>query len=306
MPSWDDVLKEIRLDRSGAGVDNARRKYLKIMQQYTGRNVVAYYSGFLQKRTANANTAIDDNDKNALMNAFYGLDRSKGLDLIIHTPGGNLAAAESIVEYVKSIFGNNVRAIVPQIAMSAGTMIALSCKEIVMGKQSNLGPIDPQFGGVSAAGIIEEFKQASKEIKKDPSKIPLWQMIIGKYHPTFLGDCEKAIKWSKDMVTKWLSENMLKDASYPKRKAANIVRVLSSHKRTLNHAKHINLTDAQEFGLKIVKMEDLDKTKIDKCNGLQDCILTIHHAYMQTFASTPAQKIVENHLGKAMIIVAGI
>lgn len=55
-----------------------------------------------------------------------------GLDLILHTHGGQIAATESIVHYLRSIFGNNIRAFIPQLAMSAGTMIALSCKEIIM------------------------------------------------------------------------------------------------------------------------------------------------------------------------------
>ena len=77
-------------------------------------------------KTSNA-TSIDDNDKNALMQVVHRLDKSKGLDLILHTPGGQIAATESIVTYLKSIFGNDIRAFIPQLAMSAGTMIALSC-----------------------------------------------------------------------------------------------------------------------------------------------------------------------------------
>ena len=42
------------------------------------------------------------------------------------------------------MFGTDIRAIVPQLALSAGTMVALACKEIIMGKHSSLGPIDPQ------------------------------------------------------------------------------------------------------------------------------------------------------------------
>ena len=230
MPNWGQVLNEIKGTQIDNPLDTVRRKYLAIMHDYTDRNVIAYYSGFLQK--PNGDVAIDDNDKNALMQAVYGLDKSKGLDIILHTPGGNTAATESIVNYLRSLFGNDIRAFIPQIAMSAGTMIALSCKEIVMGKQSNIGPIDPQFGGMSCAGVIEEFQNAINGIKADPASAPLWQMIISKYHPTFLGDCQKAIDWSEKMVTEWLCTNMLSDHNSPEDDAKKIVEFLKKYPNT--------------------------------------------------------------------------
>lgn len=155
MPSWGTVLDNLK--NTPNPMDAMRRKYLSTMHKYTDRNIIAYYSAFMQKPRIDG-TGIDDNDKNAFMQAVCGLDRSKGLDLILHTPGGQIAAAESLVSYLKALFGKDVRVFVPQIAMSAGTMIALSSKEIVMGKQSNLGPIDPQFGGKSIVkcSILED------------------------------------------------------------------------------------------------------------------------------------------------------
>jgi hypothetical protein len=270
------------------------------MNKFTGRNVIAYYSGFLQKN--NLNLSIDDNDKNALMQAVHGLDKSKGLDLILHTPGGNTAATESIVNYLRAIFGNDIRAFIPQIAMSAGTMIALSCKEIIMGKQSNIGPIDPQFGGMSCAGVIEEFDNAVKSIKVDSASAPLWQVIISKYHPTFLGDCQKAITWSNTMVQEWLLTNMLSNHADPKADAQKIVDKLGSHKETFTHAKHIHFDECVGLGIRVVSLEGMDKREIEGCKDLQDCVLTIHHTYMHTFSNSSAVKIVENHLGSAMII----
>ena len=294
MPSWEQVSNEIK--SLGNPLDTVRRKYLKLMFEYTGRNVIAYYSGFLQK--PQGTTSINDNDKMALMQAVYGLDRSKGLDLILHTPGGNLAATESIVDYLKSLFGTNIRAFIPQIAMSAGTMIALSCSEIIMGKESNIGPIDPQVNGISCAGVIEEFHSAVEGIKKNPASAPLWQVIIEKYHPTFLGDCQKAITWSKEMVTSWLTSNML---SGDKSKAKEIVDHLSSHQVTFSHSKHISFEEAKKLGIKVIPLEGLCDSKKEDCKDLQDCVLTIHHCYMQTFSISSAVKITENHLGHAMI-----
>lgn len=300
MPNWGEVLKEIQETNIDNPLDTTRRKYLNIMHEYTGRNIIAYYSGFLQK--FKGNVAIDDNDKNAFMQTVYGLDKSKGLDLILHTPGGDIAATESIVNYLRNIFGNNIRAFVPQIAMSAGTMIALSCKEIIMGKQSNIGPIDPQFGGISCAGVIEEFENAIKAIKSDSASIPIWQSIISKYHPTFLGDCQKAIEWSNNMVTDWLCTNMLSGKPDSETVAQEIIKKLSSHKETYAHSKHIHIRECLDLGLVVKALEDLQKEEMDGCKDLQDCVLTIHHTYMHTFSSSTAVKIIENHKGNAMIM----
>ncbi len=301
MPNWRQVLLELDNSTSTTAIDDIRRKYLSTMQKYTGRNVIAYYSGFLQRR---GKVEIDDNDTNAFMQAINGLDRQKGLDLILHTPGGGIAAAESIVKYLRASFGNDIRAFIPQIAMSAGTMLALSCKEIVMGKQSSIGPIDPQFGGLSCAGVIEEFQQAVNDISLNQAFIPVWQVIISKYHPTFLGDCKKAIKWSETMVKGWLKTNMLANEVDKETIADNIVSVLGSHTQTFSHERHFNIDECHDLGIKTIRLESFAKQTIDGCRDLQDCVLTIHHAFMLNFSRTNAVKIVENQNGNAMIISA--
>lgn len=126
------------------------------------------------------------------MSVIHGLDQTKGVDLILHTPGGEVGATESIVNYLRQIFGNNIRVIVPQLAMSGGTMIACASKEVLMGKQSSLGPIDPRYGGLSAQGVLDEFKQAHEDVKRGRSKTPLWQSIISRYTQTLIGECQNA------------------------------------------------------------------------------------------------------------------
>lgn len=299
MPSWGAVLEN--LNSVPNPLDLMRKKYLEIMHQYTGRNIIAYYSGFIQKPGLDG-SGIDDNDKNAFMQAVCGLDRSKGLDLILHTPGGQIAAAESLVSYLKALFGKDIRTFVPQMAMSAGTMVALSTKQIIMGKQSNLGPIDPQFGGMSCAGIIEEFNEASDAVSKNPKMAAVWGPIISKYHPTFIGDCKKAIDWSDDIVKQWLVENMFSKAKDKEAKANTVVSTLSSHNATYSHSRHIHSAELEKLGVKVVALEGLDDRQIEDCKDLQDCVLTIHHSYMHTFANSNAIKIVESHSGNTMIM----
>lgn len=311
MPNWHDILNEI--GKTGSPHDVVRRNYLRQLSEYTGRNTIVYYSGWLQKNVPG--TEVNDSDKTGLMTVINGLDRTKGLDLILHTPGGLTAATESIVDYLHSMFGNDIRAIVPQLAMSAGTMIACSCKSILMGKQSNLGPIDPQLGRYPAHGIVEEFKRAHSEIKaaqvnalthpNNPeaiaeanAKIAVWQPIIAKYDPALIGECEKNIEWSETMVKDWLARNMLSDLS-PNRMEevrSKIMKELADHTVSKTHGRHISLQKCIDLGLKIEILEDDQK--------LQDLVLSVHHSCIHTLSGTPSFKIIENQKGIAFIQIA--
>jgi ATP-dependent protease ClpP protease subunit len=267
VPSWGEILSEIT--QTGSTHDIIRRKYLKELHDLTGRNLIIYYSGWLQKQGISG-TEVNDADKNGFMAVIHKLDRSKGLDLVLHTPGGETAATESLVDYLRSMFGANIRAIVPQLALSAGTMIACACKTIVMGKHSSLGPIDPQFHGIPAHGVIEEFERATREIHFDQTKIPVWQPIIAKYNPTLIGECEKAIQWSKEMTTEWLRTGMLEGKENADARAKVIVQELSDHALTKSHARHLSAERCKSIGLEVIDLEADQK--------LQEAVLSVHHA----------------------------
>ena len=300
MPNWNDILQEIATTQAqgqnliNSSFDIIRRKYLQGLHKNTGRNVIAYYSGFLSKPNA-SQLEINDEDKNGFMMTIHRLDRSKGLDLIIHSPGGNIGATQSIVDYLHKMFGNNIRAIVPQIAMSAGTMLACSCKEIWLSKHSNLGPIDPHLDGLPAYGVKEEFKRAYNEIKADPNKIPLWQPIIGQYKPTFLGQCENAIEWSNKFVQKQLETIMFSGDKKAKEKAKNIVDKLTDYSENKTHNRHIHFEECDKMKLKVRLLEEKGM------ENFQDSVLTVHHCFIHTLMNTEAYKLIENHLGSALI-----
>lgn len=132
MASWNEILD--RFGQMPSPYDAVRREYISRLSACTGRNTILYYSAWLQKSlmaNGSFDFGINDNDKTGFMTCIYKMDKSKGLDLILHTPGGDISATESLVVYLKSIFGNDIRVIVPQMAMSAGTMIACCAKEII-------------------------------------------------------------------------------------------------------------------------------------------------------------------------------
>lgn len=304
MPNWNEVLKEIndvravaqravvdaKRDSQGAQ-DQVRRKYLKALHEHTGRPLIAYYSGWLSKPQV-AGTEINDEDKNGFMMAVHRLDRTRGLDLILHTPGGDIAAAESIVDYLAKMFPE-IRVIVPQIAMSAGTMIACAARSIILGKHSNLGPIDPSVRGLSAQRVIDEFSKARREILANPAMAFVWRPILEKYHPTYLGECESVLNWSRGFVEKNLRELMFRDEQDAGRKAATIRDALERFGTDNAHGRHLHIEDCEKIGLRVERLED--------DAGFQDLVLTVHHCFMQSLSNTPSFKMIENHLGLAFV-----
>lgn len=298
MPNWGQILHEIgdfrtaHQNKSRSAVDLTRRKYLKKLHQYTGRNVIAYYSGFLSKPDL-AGVDIVDEDKNGFMMAVHQIDKSLGLDLLLHTPGGSIAAAETILDYLNRMFGNDIRVVVPQIAMSAGTMLACASKQIVMGKHSNLGPIDPHLNGIPAAGVKDEFTNALAEMKADPAAVNAWRFILGQYTPTFLKQCELSVTWAKTFVTDALVKNMLSGDPKAAQKAGAIVDILSDFSGNRAHDRHIHIDECIQMGLNIYQLESDSK--------LQDLILTVHHCFMHTLMNTGAFKLIENHNGVAFV-----
>ena len=285
MPGWSEILSK----SNAAGIDpqqqlvfldGLRQSYFSALFEHTGRNVIAYYSSWLTK-PAVPDVSINEKDKSAFMCAVHKLDKSKGLDLILHTPGGDLAATESLMDYIHSVFNGDVRAIIPQISMSGGSIMALSCKEIIMGKQSSLGPIDPQIGGVACQAVIDEFEMAKAEVKSNPHALGLWQAIISKYTPTFIIACMNAISWSEILAKKWITDPK------PEINKDSFSSMFLNHADSKSHSRHISAKECKSIGLNILEMES------DQM--LQDLILSIHHCYMILFERALATKIVENH-----------
>ena len=105
MPTWSGILHELRETASAnqrPDFDSVRRKYLHALHLHTGRQTILYASGWLQKEDA-ANTSITEEDVHALMEVTAGMSGQE-LDFILHSPGGTVEAAESIVSYLRSRF----------------------------------------------------------------------------------------------------------------------------------------------------------------------------------------------------------
>lgn len=147
------------------------------LHQHTGRDVIRYASNWTKPISFRGAESINEEDIQGLMEAIHRLKSGK-LDLILHSPDGVAEVAEGMVSYLRKKF-DHIRVIVPQAAMSAATMLACAANEIVMGKQSSLGPIDPQLELLSEYGvqflpaqaIIDNFETVKKISSESPQQM---------------------------------------------------------------------------------------------------------------------------------------
>ena len=99
-------------------------------------------------------SSIDIEDSEAILRAIRSTPPEQPIDLILHTPGGLVLAAEQIAHALVERQGK-VTVFVPHYAMSGGTLLALTADEVVMDPNAVLGPVDPQIGDLPAASILK-------------------------------------------------------------------------------------------------------------------------------------------------------
>jgi hypothetical protein len=183
--------------------------------------------------------------------------------------------------------------------MSAACMLACACDEIVMGRHSAIGPIDPQMAlsrhngttvALPAHSILSDFRKAKEEMAINPQSTSVWLPKLMEIPFGFLVVCEKTIEMSKSRVAEWLDKYMLKDVVDKQGRA--IANWLGDFDEHMTHGRPINYKTAREKGLKINLLED--------DSDLQDKVLSVYHAMQVTFELSNCVKMIENHLGNGM------
>lgn len=157
---------------------------------------------------------IDVEDSEQVLRAIRLTPDSLPLDLVVHTPGGLVLAAEQIARALHRHPGR-VSVIVPHYAMSGGTLLALAADEIVMDENAVLGPVDPQVGSWPAASIIKVVDTKPLERVSDETLIladlarkaqaqikdAVLELLIDDFPPDraeFIADELTSGKWTHD------------------------------------------------------------------------------------------------------------
>ncbi len=170
---------------------------------------------------------IDDSEQ--VLRAIRMTDKDVPIDLVLHTPGGLVLAAEQIAEALKR-HPAKVTVFVPHYAMSGGTLIALAADEIVMDENAVLGPVDPQLGQYPAASILKVLEA------KDPKDIEDQTLILADV-------ARKALEQVKRTVKGLLADK------FGEEKAEEVATLLSQG--TWTHDYPISVEEARAMGLPV-------------------------------------------------------
>lgn len=285
-PHYDERLGNIV---DGIPAPQVAYNFMNLLSEHTGRNVIAYYSSFPNK-SYGSSSSVTEWDISGFMRVMNTLDRSKGLDLIMQTPGGDPLAAEGIVEYLQAEFHGDIRVIVPYCAYSAGTLISCAAKSIILGKHSFLGPVDPQLGHVACLNIIKEFDEAREDIIQNPNALHYWNLRIGHYDPAVYLISKDAVNLGNELLNSWLRDYMFAGESGAEldEKVARIYSKLNSNNHA--HGRHFGYRFCKELGLKV---EELEADPV-----MQDLVLSLHHALEFTISDMGLAKLLMNQNGE--------
>jgi ATP-dependent protease ClpP protease subunit len=225
-------------------------------------------------RFGHSRTSMNTGDIQNIETVLQSLAGAEQINLLVHSPGGDGTVTEKIVDMCRShLVGNNrkLRVIVPNIAKSAATILALGTDEIIMGYTSELGPIDPQVPimvsgmpqWVSAFAFVEArdklLKQISEATKKKEPTVGLLTQLAGLNIP-FTDEMENQIGFAKKTAVTLLNKYMLVPVhtkpAIRKKNAEAIAEKLLSKELFPVHGYYINGKTAKDMGLQV---ELLDK-----------------------------------------------
>ena len=188
-------------------------------------------------------------------------DKNDNLDLLLHTAGGSPEAAADVIRVCRS-YSKRFRVIVPNAAMSAGTLIAMGSDEIIMSDTSNLGPIDPQMIFVQkdiaimrpAKSFIDAYvdliNSARMAIANKQPATPFLH-LLDRQDPSWIIECVRARKATENLAKEQLKANMLKNKS--EKEIEEVVKNFFEVGDKNTHGRSISPDEAKVFGLTIKK-----------------------------------------------------
>ena len=225
-----------------------RQNLIRQIEETAGRKLVCYVSG--------RHATIDRDDTVGFMELLHNIPPGSDIDLLLHTRGGDVDAAEKLVTLLQATVGDGaLRVIIPDFAKSAGTLMALGADTFIMSDTSELGTIDPQIwsddgnGNQSSQSVLcylDAFKMHSEALAKSPDDL-VARLMLSKMDPAILRSFESIRDRARNFA-----EDQLKRKG---RNFSQIAGALLDTARWPSHGQMIKWQDAKELGLDIYYLE---------------------------------------------------
>ncbi len=222
--------------------------------------VVSFFTSFYYP------VMIEDADAAMIEGLLQKIDLSKGLALIINSPGGIGISAERIINICKSYSGNGrFAAIVPGKAKSAATMVCMGADSIFMSKTSELGPIDPQIQiqkderrfNVALWNLVSSYKELFTKASSTKGNLQPYLQQLANYDSREIKEYETAIELAEDVAIRALEDGVMKGLT--KEEIKEKIKIFLTPEKTKSHGRSIFYKEAQACGLQITLMENNSK-----------------------------------------------
>lgn len=231
-----------------------RQEQIKQIQDARDARLISYVSGIAN--------LIDRDDVLGFGDLLHNVKPDENLDLLLHTAGGDIDAAEKLINMVRARVGKGrLRVIVPDFAKSAGTLMALGADKIVMSDTSELGPIDPQItlrdphGNLlrhSVQAYLDAYETHAVALRQNPADAAA-AVMLSKLDPATVKLCRAAC----DRAQKF-AESQLQSGMFRFGKPGNFTKIaaeLMDTKKWLSHGQMIGAADALRMGLNVEYLE---------------------------------------------------
>jgi hypothetical protein len=229
-----------------------RQELIKQIDSAEGTHLICYVGG--------PNTQIDRDDIIGFVDLLHNVPEGEAVDLFLHTIGGDVDACEKLVRLILAkVVDSPFRVIVPDVAKSAGTLMALGANQILMSETSELGMIDPQFPMRDSQGnefwhsviaYLEAHAEYATALRDDP-KDPVALLSLDNFDAKVV----RKFQGIRDRV-RTFAEDLLKRQGLP---ASTISGELISSSRWKTHGQPIRHDDAAQLGLPVIHIPSDDE-----------------------------------------------
>jgi hypothetical protein len=243
--------------------DLSTRKLLyQKLEKLLGRPVVSFFTSFEYP------VMLEDSDAVMLEGLLQTCNLSKGIALVINSPGGWGLTAERIINICRSYSGTKEYiALVPGKAKSAATMICLGASKIIMGRTSELGTVDPQLtikekdkiSRFSVYNVVKSYERLFENaVKEKGGNLQPYLQQLANYDERDIAEYRTSLALSDDIAVKALKTGMLQKLSEDIIKK-KIGIFLIPEERAKVHGRPINADEALNCDLNIDIKEVRDK-----------------------------------------------